>query len=650
MDKFRITVFQNRKKPVGRVREFTWEELVEKLSDPVITDDTMEEYAAMTNEERTNIKDVGGYVGGECRGGRRSQATVMNRCLLTIDADDATPNAVEDFMSGNLAVFLCHTTHSSTVESPRLRWVFPLSRPVTGDEYRILVRIVKEWVGAESIDETTDQPERLMFWPSIGLDTQWDVWTGGTTMVDVDSLLEDTDIPESPAPVTEKAPADDDFVVSEGQRNKTLFGFAASLRGNGLNRDDILAMLSVYNENHCDPPMPDSELETITRSVCGRYAPGDHVMPTLRDAYDDFSDLGKVVERQTPVGIRGESFASLCSRDIKAPKFVIDNLITTGITILASPPKFGKSWMSLDMCLSVATGTEFMGMGTTKSGVIYLALEDGDYRLKERGLKVNGGRPIPTNLLLVKQAPILENGLLKDLQKVISESPSHVGLIVIDTLQKIRGTAKKNEGVYGYDYRELGDLHQFALDQDIAVVLVHHLNKGKDDGTDSVARINGSTGVSGAADTIITLTRNKRTDSETRMEITGRDVRSRTLVIMFDDLAHRWIYLGDEKEVANNRDRLEFDTDPMVKTVVHMLDMAEDIGEDVGDQVVWRVSSKGFADEVRHVTGTETDSPARLGRKLKGLCDKLREYEQITVEFSHTRSGNEYVFTRPTAT
>ena len=80
--------------------------------------------------------------------------------------------------------------------------------------------------------------------------------------------------------------------VLEGQRNKTVFSYAATLRGAGLDKDGIRFAVSDYNERYCDPPLPESELDTIVRSICGRYEPGASVMPTLRDAWDDFNDLG----------------------------------------------------------------------------------------------------------------------------------------------------------------------------------------------------------------------------------------------------------------------------------------------------------------------------------------------------------------------
>ena len=615
--------------------------------------ETLNEYALMTNEEKTDVKDVGGFVGGKLEGGLRRKSALVYRSILTLDADEANADDVPRFRAEHPDLtFLCHSTHTSTDRALRLRWVFPLARPVTADEYPLIAHSVAEWIGLDTFDESTDQPERLMFWPSVPLDGSYYYADHTGACIDPDELLIDEDLPEAVhAPVREGSHLEDDDAVdaSEGRRNKTVFSFAATLRGSGLDYPGIRSMVGDYNDRYCDPPLPEAELDTICRSVCSRYTPGEAVANSLRDAWDDFNDLGEWEDKPKKVSsLSMESLNSLCSRHIDPPKFVVPNLIPYGITILASPPKFGKSWMCLDLALSVATGTPFLGLDVEKNGVIYLALEDGDYRLQDRSKKVAGMREIPANMYLVKEAPILEEGLLSELNKKLNEVGGSVGLVIIDTLQKIRGTAKKTEGVYGYDYRELGALHQFALDKNLAVVLVHHLNKGGDD-SDFVSRLNGSTGVSGAADTIITLTRASRKSDDTRMSITGRDVQERTLVIKMDWGNFRWICLGDERDVESERDDIEFNSNPIVKTILVMLQNAEDMLDEESDamDVQWRCSATELLDESRRLYGEAPEiSSKALGMKIATLSNQLLNKEGITYTYERTRNRREHVFTR----
>ena len=617
----------------------SWEDLKERLKKPVVTDETIEEYFSKTNEERTEIKDVGGFVGGRMKNGIRRKTALENRTVLTIDADEATEDSVSFFTVVSDAVFFCHTTHTSTKEKLRLRWVFPLSRPVTPEEYTAIAGVVCTWVGSETIDETTDQPERLMFWPSVALDGDFGYWEGGSTILDPDEILDGAEMPVAePARSSSEKVSDDKLVIPEGQRNRTVFSYASTLRGAGLDYEGIRYAISDYSERYCDPPLPEEELDTICRSVCGRYKPGEAVSASLRNAWDDFNDLGTWVESKPKKieKLEAESSKSLSLREVAPPKYVVPGIIPYGITILASPPKYGKSWMCMDMALSVATGTEFMGMETNMDGVIYLALEDGDYRLRERQRKVANGRDFPENLLFVKEAPILAEGLLPLLNDLVENAGQPIGMVIIDTLQKIRGVAGKTEGVYGYDYRELGQLHQFAIDRNLALILVHHLNKGGDD-SDFVSRLNGSTGVSGAADTIITLTRAARGSEETKMSITGRDVMERVLIVKMDWGNYRWLLLGDEKDVERDREILEFQSDPLVKTILWRLSEAEDaiLADDAQEfrEAVWCCTSQELMDEAKRMYGAEFDSATTVGRMVKQLVKRLETDEGVTYEY-----------------
>ncbi|WP_295211524.1 AAA family ATPase [Ruminococcus sp.] len=60
----------------------------------------------------------------------------------------------------------------------------------------------------------------------------------------------------------------------------------------------------------------------------------------------------------------------------KPIEFVIDGFIAQGLYILAGAPKVGKSWLALDMCLSIAKGKNVLGQKTLLGTALYLCLED----------------------------------------------------------------------------------------------------------------------------------------------------------------------------------------------------------------------------------------------------------------------------------
>ena len=76
-------------------------------------------------------------------------------------------------------------------------------------------------------------------------------------------------------------------------------------------------------------------------------------------------------------------FSAAALQTIPPLKFILPGLIPEGATLLVSRPKFGKSWLALD--IAIATAADRFTLGTLKPSagdVLYLALEDGRRRLQ----------------------------------------------------------------------------------------------------------------------------------------------------------------------------------------------------------------------------------------------------------------------------
>ena len=59
---------------------------------------------------------------------------------------------------------------------------------------------------------------------------------------------------------------------------------------------------------------------------------------------------------------------------MKPIEYCVDGLISQGLFILAGAPKVGKSWLALDMCLSIAKGEKVLGKATSCGHAVYLVL------------------------------------------------------------------------------------------------------------------------------------------------------------------------------------------------------------------------------------------------------------------------------------
>ena len=172
-------------------RKTTWEKFVAKLGKPKTTKETMEEYKAMTKDQRGKVKDVGGFVGGVVRdGGRRKADSIVSRSMVTLDLDEATPSTlgtVDDMLYGT--AWCLYSTHSSTPDKPRYRLVIPLSRDVSPEEYIPIARRVADDIGIDTFDDSTYEPHRLMYWPSVSSDGDYVFQTGDGSPLDADRVL-----------------------------------------------------------------------------------------------------------------------------------------------------------------------------------------------------------------------------------------------------------------------------------------------------------------------------------------------------------------------------------------------------------------------------------------------------------------------------
>ena len=231
----------------------------------------------------------------------------------------------------------------------------------------------------------------------------------------------------------------------------------------------------------------------------------------------------------------------LQNRTYEPTPFLVDQLIPEGLHILAGAPKIGKSWLALWLCLCISQGQPLWNFATTQGEVLYLSLEDSFQRIQTRLFDLT--EDAPSTLHFAIMADTLKHGLEQQIEQFVSEHPA-TKLVVIDTLQRVRGTGS-DSNLYANDYQDIGLLKQLADKRHIAILLIHHLRKLHDD--DPMNMISGSTGLSGAADSTFVLQKSSRLANIASLHCTGRDIPDRTLKLEFGEEDHIWKLLEGSK-------------------------------------------------------------------------------------------------------
>jgi 5S rRNA maturation endonuclease (ribonuclease M5)/biotin operon repressor len=292
-------------------------------------------------------------------------------------------------------------------------------------------------------------------------------------------------------------------------------------------------------------------------------------LPNLPEKGDvsDWLESGGTVEKLNEL-IKGNtkptnsniiSAADLMAKDFPEQRYAVEGLLSEGVTIFAGKPKLGKSWCGLGIALAVASGGKALGSIPVEQGnVLYLALEDGQRRLKKRLELMTGyGGEIPKDLDFATTWNRLDDGGLEQLESWLSERPK-ARIIFIDTLKRVR-PKDSNRQLYDSDYDAIAPLGDLARKYGVSIVLIHHTRK--QEAEDPIDMISGSTGLSGSADGALVLTR-ARMSVQCKLHVIGRDNEDKELMLDWDKGTFGWTLAGDAEQ---------FDLSPERKAIINLL-------------------------------------------------------------------------------
>lgn len=287
------------------------------------------------------------------------------------------------------------------------------------------------------------------------------------------------------------------------------------------------------------------------------------------------------------------SAAELYLREFAAPKEAVVGLLPEGLTVLAGRPKLGKSWLALNLASYVALGMPALGkFQVSKGTTLYYALEDNPRRLQRRLHTIFPEGGVPEGLGLSVSLPRLDAGGIEALDRDLDGRPG-CRLAIIDTLARIRPPKKRNEDSYQADADFGAQLQKLAFERSLALVIVHHLRKAESE--DVFERVSGTTGLTGSADAILVLERQRGT-SDAVLHVTGRDIEEAEYALRFDSDVGSWNCVGSAQEVRLTRERQDV-IELLRRAPLPMTpkEVAEALGKPAGPMraLLWKMSKDG---------------------------------------------------------
>lgn len=405
-----------------------------------------------------------------------------------------------------------------------------------------------------------------------GLDTR----VGGKGWVglysaDSFAIVDSADIPSAPdwllmdRPAGEPArwiePTPDDPLTTRAE----LLTWAGTMRYARMTGTDILEqLLTAYGDGRITEadstrPWTRADLELIA-SEMGAKPPGEPPVATINIHYVKSTSSASLHNRAEKVdAVRPETErhtgAELLKLDLPPLEWAVPDILPEGTTLIVSPPKIGKSSLVLQIAVALDTGEPVLNrIPEKRRPVLYLALEDGPRRLRDR-LQVHTA-DVHTQLQDLDvwlTCPKIGKGLEGMLTDWYDAHPG--GVVFIDTLQHIRPEHATGRGVYEMDVADIRKLRDIVRGRSGAfLAVVHHTNKPNEK-DDFVAAVSGSHGIAGTVDTVLRVIR-KRHDPSGKLEVSGRDVPELELAVIYEDLVWSIDPLGPivpgETDAAND--------------------------------------------------------------------------------------------------
>lgn len=296
--------------------------------------------------------------------------------------------------------------------------------------------------------------------------------------------------------------------INEGSRNNTLFKLACSLQAKGISDEAILNTIKLENDNRCNPPLTEKDIETLVNSAL-RYDKGKlDITPT--------SSLDRYTTKD------------LLNEKIENNLTIVEDMIAVGVTLIAAPQKAGKTFFCIQLADAISSGTDFLGKKVVKGSVLYLAFEDHKNMIKQRLEKMNIKPKDNYVFDMLRATPNY------DIEKRILEEIEHnkdLKLVVVDTFAKIRSGSDRD---YETEYAEVTKFHELAFKYNLAIVLVTHVRKEFDMNNPFVS-IYGSRGLTAGADSTLIMYQKTHTSRNRQLAIEGKDIKDDEMTIHQND-------------------------------------------------------------------------------------------------------------------
>jgi hypothetical protein len=269
--------------------------------------------------------------------------------------------------------------------------------------------------------------------------------------------------------------------VPDGTRNETAAKLSGHLLGRGLQEEEVIEILSVWNTQNI-PPLSDMVIVSTVQSISR-----------------------KEQEKPTTIGMMPAEY--LLSSDIQRPPEIIGKgiLMEASGLILTGESGVGKSLLSLELAVKLSKGLPLWGYEVDRPRkIMFIQKENPDYTVQTRLRRIMRGISVNhvPNIQLVDRKFKADIGNIRDLQKITDLiTKSGTEIVILDPLSSYHH-ANENDNMAMR--RILDNLTEISAVTNCAWIIVHHEGKPSED-RQGKWRFRGASSIRDWADTMLGL-------------------------------------------------------------------------------------------------------------------------------------------------
>ena len=326
---------------------------------------------------------------------------------------------------------------------------------------------------------------------------------------------------------------------------------------------------------------------------------------------EDFNEMRQRQEREllaenNPLQLYPATLDQLLAMDFPPREWLVDGLLATqAMTLVSAAPNSFKTFLMLDLALSIAQGKKLFGeLETQQANILIVDEESQDYGLYERFRKFNAPKDLPIWWFSRLGHKVTDEGYI---ESIVSRCVKHdIGLVMFDSLTRMHDSEENSSK----EMAKVMDAFKKLTDYGIAVLILHHTKKDINSSPENAIR--GSSEIFAAPDSHIAMRRVTGDNIEIKQTKNRFKKPHKPFKIRLLDIENEQVIFQLQEWLPSEEDK----TSEMKKAILNAIQQQPGIHKKLLEQVTG-IEERKLAVLLKELVADEKIVPGKRNRTLQ---------------------------------